>query len=91
MRKLKVAVLNFFFHSSKGKEALAQAAGLAKFGHFGEAASLARKVLDENPDTMKKMPEITSYERKLLRGCYIGNKERAEQLGQKIPTSQLKR
>ncbi len=90
MGKLKGAVLGFFLHSSKGKETLAQAAGLAKFGHFGEAASVARQVLDENLGTMKKMPEITSYERKLLVGCYLGNKERAEKLGQEIPPAQRK-
>lgn len=77
--------MNFFLHSAKGKQALIEINALAKFGHFGEAASIARKLLDENPETMKKIPEITSYERKLLIGTFRGNKEKAEQLGQKIP------
>lgn len=89
MGKLKKTVIDFFLHSSKGKETLAQASCLAKFGHFGEAASVARKVLNENSAGMKKMPEITSYERKLLSSCYLSNKEKAEIFGQEIPV-QLK-
>jgi len=87
---LKRVVTNFFLHTAKGKEALSQTSCLAKFGHFGEAAGLARKVLNENSASMQKMPEITSYERKLLSGCYLSNKDKAEELGQKIPILSFK-
>jgi len=82
---MKRAVMNFFLHSTKGKQTLTEINALAKFGHFGEAASVARKVLDENPDTMTRMPEITSYERKLLVGTFRSYKEKAEDAGQAIP------
>lgn len=91
MTKLKNIAFNLFFRSQKGREALSQVSCLSKFGHFGEAASVARKTLDDNPVTSKKLPEITSYERKLLSGSYLSNKKKAMELGQKIPviTSKL--
>lgn len=82
---MKKAMTNFFLHSTKGKHALTEINALARFGHFGEAASVARNILDQNPETMTRMPEITSYERKLLVGSFLGNKERAEVAGQEIP------
>lgn len=82
---MKKVVMNFFLHSRKGKQALTEMNALAKFGHFGEAASVARKLLDENPDTARGIPEITSYERKLLVGTFRSYKEQAGRLGQKIP------
>lgn len=86
MNKLTSVAVNFFLKSKKGNDVFAEIRGLSRFGHFGEAASVARKVLDENdPVTIKKMPEITSYERKLLSGAFLSNKDKAEQAGQEIP------
>lgn len=86
MNKLKSMAVNALLRSRKGNETFAQINILIHFGHFGEAACVARKVLDENSAVGKKFPKITSYERKLLVGSHLSCKEKAALAGQKIPT-----
>ncbi len=85
MNRLKSFAVNTFLKSKKGNETFAQIKGLTRFGHFGEAACLARHVLDENSASLRTLPQITSYERKLLVGSYYGNKQKAKEHDQVIP------
>lgn len=70
---------NIFLTSKTGKLVLNDVNVLSKYGHFSEAARLARKTLDENSADKMQMPKITSYERKILSGSYMYNMEKAKQ------------
>jgi len=68
-----------FLLSKTGKSVLNDVNVLSKYGHFADAARLARKTLDENSSDKIQKPKITSYERKILSGNYMYNVEKAKQ------------